>query len=228
VRRSGAVFGTAVALLGMAGAPSSAGEIPEATLVLEATVGLPGRVSAAAPPRFVLMRDRRVFIGGTDGVFVGLLDKDEAKWIEERVRDLRKRGLLSPSVSFGNDATKRLRLRIPGGSPTEVVVTGDPADAPPALQPLAGFLSDLLRFHHPSLRPFAPEAYALSAREGSLVGGCRSWQFSVPLEDARTGPRRVAAAEAERWPTGANPASVCTEGRRFVVTLRPLLPGEAP
>jgi hypothetical protein len=228
VRRRGALFGAAVALLGVAAAPLCAGEIPEASLVLEATIGLPGRVSAAAPPRFVLMRDRRVFVGGTDGVFAGLLDKDEAKWIEERVKDLRKRGLLSPSVSFGGDATKRLRLRLLEDSPTEVVATGDPAAAPPALQPLAGFLSDLLRFHHPSLRPFAPEAYALSAREGSLAGGCRSWQFSVPLEDARAGPRLVSAAEAERWPTGANPASVCAEGRRFVVTLRPLLPGEAP
>jgi hypothetical protein len=226
--RLGALFGAAAVLSGVAVAPLPAGDIPEATLVLEATVGLPGRVSAAAPPRFVLMRDRRVFVGGTDGVVAGLLDKDEAKWIEQRVKDLRKRGLLSPEVTFGGDATKRLRLRVLGDSPTEVVATGDPAAAPPALEPLAGFLSDLLRFHHPSLRPFAPEAYALSAREGSLAGGCRSWQFSVPLEDARTGPRRVSAAEAERWPTGANPASVCAEGRRFVVTLRPLLPGEAP
>jgi hypothetical protein len=228
VTRPRALLGAAVVLLGVAAEPLPAGDIPEAAIVLEATVGLPGRVSAAAPPRFVLLRDRRVFVGGTDRVFAGLLDKDEAKWIEERVKDLRKRGLLLPSVSFGNDTTKRFRLRVLEDSPTDVVASGDPAEAPPALQPLAGFLTDLLRFHHPSLRPFAPEAYALSVREGSLVGGCRSWPFAVPLDEALAGPHRVSAAEAEPWPTGANPASVCAEGRRFVVTLRPLLPGEAP
>jgi hypothetical protein len=87
--RLGALFGAAAVLSGVAVAPLPAADIPEATLVLEATVGLPGRVSAAAPPRFVLMRDRRVFVGGTDGVVAGLLDKDEAKWIEQRVKDLR-------------------------------------------------------------------------------------------------------------------------------------------
>jgi hypothetical protein len=228
VTRRCAVWGAAVVFLGAATEPLPAGDIPEATLVLEATIGLPGRVSTAAPPRFVLLRDRRAFVGGTDRIFAGLLDKDEAKSIEERVKQLRKRGLLSSSVSFGRDTSKKLRLRLLEDSPLDVVVTGDPAQAPPALAPLAEFLGDLLRFHHPSLRPFAPEAFALSVREGALAGGCRTWQFGIPLEDARTEPRRVSAAEAERWPTGANPASVCAGGRRFVVTLRPLLPGEAP
>ena len=38
----------------------------------------------------------------------------------------------------------------------------------------------------------------------------------------------VAAADAIGWPTGALPASVCAGDKRFVVTLRPLLPGERP
>jgi len=38
----------------------------------------------------------------------------------------------------------------------------------------------------------------------------------------------VSASEAHDWPTGAAPAAVCDGDRRFVVTLRPLLPGERP
>ena len=30
------------------------------------------------------------------------------------------------------------------------------------------------------------------------------------------------------WPTGALPACVCADDRRYAVTLRPLLPGEQP
>ena len=50
----------------------------------------------------------------------------------------------------------------------------------------------------------------------------------VVLPDAREGRRLVTPAEAAAWPTGAMPASVCSGDRRYVVTLRPLLPGEQP
>jgi hypothetical protein len=137
------------------------------------------------------------------------------------------RGLSSP-VSLGGDASRTARLRLLEGKPLDLVVKGDPAQAPPALAPLASLLTDLLRYDHPSLRPYAPASYAMRAREGRLVGGCRTWGFTFPIAEALGAPRTVSADEAEGWPTGARPASVCAGGRRYVVTLRPLLPGERP
>jgi hypothetical protein len=68
----------------------------------------------------------------------------------------------------------------------------------------------------------------MALREARLVGGCRAWGFTFPITEALAGPRTVAADEAKGWPTGARPASVCVDGRRYVLTLRPLLPGERP
>jgi hypothetical protein len=208
--------------------PARAGEIPQAVLILEGSVGLPGSIPEAAPPRFVLLRDGRVFMGGSEPIYAGQLSEDEADALEDRAKALRKAGALAPSVTFGEDATKRYRLRLLEGDPRDVVITGDPADAPPELQALAAFVSDLLRFDHRSLRPWSPSEFALSAREGILVGGCREWFLPVSFDAVLAAPWRIAADEVERWPTGSNPASVCVEGQRFVVTLRPLLPGEQP
>jgi hypothetical protein len=212
----------------LAAVPAPAGEIPEAILILEAAVGLPGSIPASAPPRFVLMRDRRVFVGGSEPIYAGELSEDDVDLLEDRLDALRDADLLVPSVTFGDDASKRYRLRVLEHHPRDVVITGDLADAPAMLQPLAAFVSDLLRFDHRSLRPWLPAEYALSAREGILVGGCREWLLPVSLDAVLRGPQRIAAEEVERWPTGSDPASVCAEGQRFVVTLRPLLPGEQP
>jgi hypothetical protein len=209
-------------------APAPAGEIPQAVLVLEAAVGLPGSIPDAAPPRFVLLRDGRVFVGGSEPIYAGELSEDDEDRLEDRLDALRDSGVLAPSVTFGDDASKRYRLRLLQKDPRDVVITGDPADAPPALRPLADFVSDLLRFDHRSLRPWSPDEYALAAREGILVGGCREWFLPVSFDAVLESPRRIAAEEVERWPTGSNPASVCVDGGRYVVTLRPLLPGEQP
>ncbi|MEE8218059.1 MAG: hypothetical protein V3S03_03750, partial [Vicinamibacteria bacterium] len=156
---------TALALAVLAIAPQAdPGEIPGATLILEAAVGLPGSIPAAAPPRFVLLRDRQVFVGGSEAIYAGQLSKNEVKRIEKRVKRLRKAGLLNPTVSFGDDVTKRYRLRLLKDGVRDVVISGDPEAAPPELQPLASLVSELLRFDHPSLRPWAPTTYALSAR----------------------------------------------------------------
>jgi len=220
---------SALALVALAaGTLAEAGEIPDATLVLEAAISLPGTIPAAAPPRFVLRRDRTVFIGGSEAIYAGQLSKNEAKGIESRVKQLRKAGLLNPTVSFGDDATKRYRLRVLKDGARDVVISGDPRTAPPELHPLASLVTDLLEFDHPSLRPWAPNTYALSAREGVLLGGCREWLLPVPFEDVLAAPRSLAADDADRWPSGANPASVCYRGERYVVTFRPLLPGEQP
>jgi hypothetical protein len=222
----GAAVAAHLALVLVCGA--EAGEVPGASVVLEADPGTPGSDPSGAPPRFVSMKDGQVFVGGTERLEAGRLDKVEASALEKRVDAVRKlRGLSSP-VSFGGDPSRTARLRLVDGKPLDLVVNGDPAQAPPALAPLASLVADLLRYHHPSLRPYAPTSYAMTVREGRMVGGCRAWGFPFPITEALAGPRTVTADEAKGWPTGARPASVCVDGRRYVVTLRPLLPGERP
>ena len=120
-----------------------------------------------------------------------------------------------------------MRLRLLEDEPLEIIATGDgPVPAP--LAPLAALLQDLRHFHHPSLRPYTPSSYSLTVREARLSGGCRAWSFPFPIVGALASPRAVPAPEAEGWPTGAMPASVCVDDRRYVVTLRPLLPDERP
>jgi len=74
-------------------------------------------------------------------------------------------------------------------------------------------------------------------REGRLAGGLPPLGASpFPIAQALSGPRTVSPAEASSWPTGAVPASVCAAdadpsdpaSKRYVLTLRPLLPGEQP
>ena len=218
--------GTLLALAALLAAPSAPGaEIPDAVIVLEASDGLPDAVPSAAPPRFVLRRDRQVFIGGSEKIHSGLIDKDEAKALERRVETLAKSGVLDGPIAFGGDANRRFRLRLPREDNRDVAMTGDPAAAPPALQGLAAFVDDLLHFDHPHLRPWAPAELAVSAREGERLGGCRAWLLELPFDRVLAGPQRVPAEDVERWPAGSDPAVVCHDGRRYVVTFRPLLPG---
>lgn len=228
------VAGPAVILvLTLAGGPAPAGDVPDAVIVLDASPGTPGSDAGAAPPRFVLLKDGQVFVGGTSRLEAGRLEKAEASALRKRAGQARKTPGLASPVALGGDATRTLRLRLLEDDPVEVVATGDPASAPPSLAPIATLLADLLRFNHPSLRPYAPTSYAMAAREARLPGGCRAWRFLFPIAEAVPGPRLVSAAEASGWPTGAVPASVCADdpagtSRRYAVTLRPLLPGERP
>src|SRR5258706_434145 len=107
-------------------------------------------------------------------------------------------------------------------------VPGALGAAPRALRPRAALLRALSPFHPASLQPYEPASFLLSAREAPLVGGCRVWRQTPPLAEVLAGPRPVDARTAYEWPTGALPAAVCDGDRRFVVTLRPLLPGERP
>lgn len=222
---------TALACL-LAAAPHAplAGEIPRAVLVLELTPGTPGSEPEGAPPRFVLLDDGQVFVGGSSLVETGRLDKREAQALEKRAEALRKNPAVSPSVSFGGPSGSVARLRLLQKQPLEVAVSGWPVEgaAPAPLAELDAFLRELASFHDASLQPYAPGAFAVRAREGRLAGGCRPWSFPFPIADAREGRRQVTPAEAASWPTGAVPASVCAGERRYVVTLRPLLPGEQP
>jgi hypothetical protein len=65
----------------------------------------------------------------------------------------------------------------------------------------------------------------MTVREARLPGGCRPWTFPFPIAEAAAGSRTVTADEAKGWPTGARPASVCADGRRYAVALRPVVPG---
>jgi hypothetical protein len=208
-------------------APTFAGEIPGAVVVLDAVGPSPGPPNAY-PSRFVLLEDGQVFVGGTRQVAVGRLEREDMKELEKRIARVRKLPGLSTSVSFGGSAPAHWRLRLAKGQPPDLLIGGDPASAPANLRPLASLVQELAAFTHPSLRPYEPAAYALQAREGTLEGGCRSWTFAVPLGEAVAGPRGVTAAAAADWPTGGALASVCAGEKRYVVSLRPLLPGEKP
>jgi hypothetical protein len=209
-------------------AGAGAADIPDAVVVLEApAAGLPGQVNEGAPPRFVLMDDGQVFVGGTSRLAAGRLSAAEKKDLERRVADVRKLPGLTGAVTLG-PGNERRRLFLRKGRPIDAVLTGDPAGAASSLKPLAAFVEMLAGFQHPSLKPYEPSSYAMSAKEGRLPGGCRIWNRPEPLETAVFAPRLIPAAGFGDWPTGAIAASVCLGDKRYVVTFRPLLPGERP
>jgi hypothetical protein len=208
-------------------APSPAGEIPKAVVVLERLPGPSGDGAEAAPPRFVLMEDGTVFVGGTSQVLTAKLSGGDLRALERRIADVRKLPGLAGTVTIGpGDASCRLLLR--RGRPIQMTITGDPAQPAAALRPLGALLVDLPRFDSPLLKPYLPAQYAMSAREGTLAGGCRAWPFPDPPDRLGFSPRVTSAAEVRGWPTGGAPASVCANDKSYVVTLRPLLPGETP
>jgi hypothetical protein len=214
----------ALALLVPAGAAVAAESGPVILLEVASRVG-PEEVPEAAPPRFALFEDGQVFVGGSQELMAGRLEKGEAKAIESQIERIRKQPGLGSAVSFG-PGERRARLQVRKGS-LEIVATGDPDSAPIALRPLAGLIRTLETFSHPSLRPFRPASYSVRAREASLRGGCRGWDKGLPpLAELAGAPRVVAADLLWGWPTGAIPASVCDGERMYVVTFRPLLPGE--
>jgi hypothetical protein len=230
VRAARALAAAAAAALAAHGIPRSwAGEMRGAVAVLEVfTQSLPQQVPEAAPPRFALLEDGQVFVGGTRTLSAGELSSREVKDLEKRFGEVRKLPGLTGSTTLG-PGERRHRLRLyKGGRPLDLTVTGDPEKARPEMRALAALLNDLDRFDHPTLRPFRPATYALSAREGSLRGGCRHWRGSASVAEGVFAPIGVPAAEAEGWPTGAVPASVCAGEKHYIVTLRPLLPGELP
>lgn len=220
----------AVLLLVSLGVPAAAatGEIPNALVVLEVRGRVhPDDVPESAPARFALLEDGQVFVGGTSRLVAGRLSTAEVKALDRRVAEIHKLPGLAGTVRLGGgDGRQRLLLR--RGRPLDMTVIGDTSQATPALRPLATLIDDLARFDHPSLRPYEPGAYAVSAREGALAGGCRSWPFKESPAESIFGPRTLPGDSLHDWPTGAGPASVCAGDKTYVVTFRPLLPGERP
>lgn len=217
--------GPLAVLASLLAAPATAGEIPKAVVVLERVGAGPGGESA--PPSFVLMEDGTVYVGGTSQVLTARLTGGALKALERRISDVRKLPGLGGAVTIGpGEARHRLLLR--RGRPIQMTITGDPEQAAPSMRALGALLVDLPRFHDPGLKPYAPAQFALSAREGTLAGGCRAWSFSEAPDRLGFAPRVVSASEVRGWPTGGSPASVCAADKHYVVTLRPLLPGETP
>jgi hypothetical protein len=221
-------LGLAVPIVLAASLPlAHAREVSDAVVTLEALSSLPGeQVAAALPLRFALLENGQVFVGGTSQLLAGILTKDETAALERRVNDVRKLPGLASTVTFGPGAGVRLALR--KQKALDILVQGDPAAAPPALLPLASLVRDLEQFTHASLRPYQASGYALGVREGKLVGGCRGWTLPVTLADAQASAHLLPADSATGWPTGATPAQVCAGDKTYVVTLRPLVPGERP
>lgn len=222
------VLGAVLPLLVLLTPPAPAKEVPEAVVVLEvSSPHAPGAAPEAAPPRFVLLGDGQAFVGGTSAIASVRLEKAEVKDIEKQISRVRKLRSLGETVTLGPGET-RYRLSLRKGRPLEIVATGDPATAPAAVKPVAALLSQLAGFNHPALRRYAPALFALRAREGTLAGRCRSWSFTVPLAECLVSSRPIPAEAARGWPTGGTPASVCFADKTYIVTLRPLLPGEKP
>jgi hypothetical protein len=239
------VAASVLAVGGLCPLLARAAEIPNAVIVLEVPPQAPGSdPKAAAPPRFVLLKDGQVFVGGTGRLAAGKLDKAEQQALRRSVETVRKAAGKSGALAFGNDVgAAAMRLRLPDDR-AEIMISGDPAAVvvasaarraasaavapPPVPAPVAAALLQLLRFDHASLQPYRPASYALAAREQRLTGGCRPWSFVFPIQQVVTAPVAISAAEAEGWPTGSWPASVCVGDKRYVVELRPLLPGEQP
>lgn len=221
-----------ILLLGaLAASLARAGEIPNAVVVLEVFGRTrPDDVPESAPARFALLEDGQVFVGGTSRLAAGRLSSGEAKALERRIAEVRKLPGLAGTVRLGGgDGRQRLLLR--RGRPLDMTVIGDPGRAAMPLRPLrplAALIDDLSRFDHPSLRPYAPATYAVSAREGTLAGGCRSWPFPQSPAESVFAPSILPGDSVRDWPTGATPASVCAGNKSYVVTFRPLLPGEGP
>lgn len=186
----------------------------------------PGFEPDALPVRFALFDDGRIVVGGTRVLYAGKLEKAEHKALEKRLGQLERTPGLGAPLVFGPGST-RYRLALPDKR-LEVNATGDPQQAPPELRVVAQLVDALEHFDHASLRPLPATQVWARAREQRLPGGCRPWRGPLPLAELATAARALPADAFVDWPTGALAASACENGRAYVVTLRPLLPGERP
>ena len=184
----------------------AAGEIPGAILELHAaTPFAPLQDWSGAPPRFVLMEDGQVFVGGSRDLLSGRLEKDEVKSFEEQAESVRKMPGLASVVAFGEGEEPSFHLRGgKGKSPRRAghrrSRQGRPRLAPPRRPPRQA----------PALRPSEPSA--LRSR------------IARPLRARRPAPR---------WLPDLDPRAHATRRRRRVrrsrrARLRPGGAGSTP
>jgi len=184
------------------------------------------------PPRFVLLTDGSVFVGGRREVLRGFLDRTEMQAISTRL-DLVRKSLGStgapPTLSMGeSEGPATFRFSVLLGAPMQTVVMGKvPSAVTPALLPLPDFVRRLAGFRHASLKPFDPAEYTMIVREKTLPGGCRTSKGLPSLAQAMSSSEtRVSETLARGFPTGPDISQVCEGSRRFTVVFRPFIPGE--
>jgi hypothetical protein len=124
-------------MAGPAAPSSQGGEIAAAVVVLDVFARtLPHYVPEAAPPRFALLENGQVFVGGTRDLASGRLSGGERKELERKLAEVRRLPGLSGRITLGSgDRRRRLRL-LKGGRPLDLSIEGDPKDAVAALRPL--------------------------------------------------------------------------------------------
>jgi hypothetical protein len=198
---------------------------------------LPGEMRLTAresfdgvPPRFVLMTDGSVYVGGRREVLKGALSRPEMQDISTRLdqvlKSLGKSGP-PPTLAVG-EGPAIFRLSVLLGTPFQTVIMGDlkTAMVAPSLEPLPDFVRRLANFRHPSLRPFDPPQFAMVVREKVVSGGCRSSKGLPALVPALSTETVVSETVTRGFPTGPDVAQVCDGLRRYTVVFRPLIPGE--
>jgi hypothetical protein len=185
------------------------------------------------PPRFVLLTDGSVFVGGRREVLRGFLDKAEMQAISTRLDAAMKSvGRASPpTLVMGQgqgegEGSAIFRFSVLLGAPLQVVVMGKvPPAGAPALPPLPDFIRRLAGFRHPSLKPWDPADFTMVVREKTLPGGCRAAKGLPSLAQAVSGEVTVPEKLTRGFPTGPDMAQVCEGPKRYTVVFRPLIPG---
>jgi hypothetical protein len=188
------------------------------------------------PPRFVLLTDGSVFVGGRREVLRGFLDKAEMQAISTRLDTAMKSfGRAGPPKALvigqgqaqgDGDGPAIFRFSVLLGAPLQVVVMGKvPPAGAPALMPLPDFIRRLAAFRHASLKPWDPAEFTMIVRERTLPGGCRTAKGLPSLAQAASGETTVPEALTRSFPTGPDMAQVCEGPKRYTVVFRPIIPG---
>jgi hypothetical protein len=183
------------------------------------------------PPRFVLLTDGSVFVGGRRDVLRGFLDRTEMQAISTRLDvAMKSLGKASPprTLMIGEaEGPAIFRFSVLLGAPFQVVVMGRmPAAGGQALLPLPDFIRRLAGFRHASLKPFDPAEFTMIVREKILPGGCRTAPGLPSLAQTVSGDARVPEALTRGFPTGPDMSQVCEGSKRYTVVFRPFIPGE--
>ncbi|MEO8499487.1 MAG: hypothetical protein ABI565_01130 [Vicinamibacteria bacterium] len=180
------------------------------------------------PPRFVLLTDGSVFVGGRRDVLRGSLDKAEMQAMSTRlsvaVKAHNQAG--APKTLSLGEGPAIFRFSVLLGAPLQVEMMGKmpPGDGP-ALPPMEDFIRRLAGFRHPSLRPYDAAQFTLFVREKVLPGGCRTAKGLPPLAQATAVAVVVPEVVTRSFPTGPDMAQVCEGRKRYIVVFQPLIPG---
>jgi hypothetical protein len=186
------------------------------------------------PPRFALLTDGSVFVGGRREVLRGFLDRTEMQAISTRLdlalRSLGKAGAPKTLVIGQNpgegDGPALFRFSVLLGTPLQIVVMGKiPTSASPALAPMLDFIRRIATFRHASLKPWDPAEFTMIVRERTLSGGCRTAPGLPSLAQALDHETIVPETITRSFPTGSDMAQVCDGLKRYTVVFRPLIPG---